>query len=91
MLNLRTATIVPNSLICMRKYKATDFPWGFLVIFYKLEALMKIIYVKPTNGKVGVNDLLLYGANPFWCERSVYSHMDSESDRTVLLAHKNKL
>ena len=42
--------IAPNSLIFMRKYEVTDFPWFFfLAIFYKLEALMKIRYFKLKN------------------------------------------
>ena len=41
--------IAPKSLIFMRRYEDTDFPWHFLAIFYKMEASIKIKYSKLEN------------------------------------------
>ena len=32
----------PNLLIFMRRYEIIDFHWGFLAIFYKMDASTKI-------------------------------------------------
>ena len=34
--------IAPKTLIFMRRYEVIDFHWGFLAIFYKMEASTKI-------------------------------------------------
>ena len=57
------AAIAPKSLIFMRRYEVTDFPWHFLTIFYKMDVSTNFKYFKLQNiyiscQRVSVSDFL---------------------------------
>ena len=61
--------IAPKSLIFMRIYEVTDFPWHFLAILYKIEA-----YALINCRRVAVCELfcrrLAYNSNKRVCEQA---------------------
>ena len=55
--NLCLEAVAPKSLIFMRRYEVTDFPWHFLTIFYKMDVSMKIKYLQLQNSQPYANKI----------------------------------